>query len=136
MNINQLIFDENMEMYIFIEEIDSQICVSLSDGLYAYEEELTNEYRYKIVSFINATSKWYSKAVKAVLKRANQVYGVETAEQDIKLQKVFILFEQAEAPLFGLGFRTEFDIEHGVGLKINGNDFDIVEIGTADVAFC
>jgi len=27
-------------------------------------------------------------------------------------------FEQNECELFGLGFRTEFDIEHGCGIKI------------------
>ena len=52
--------------------------------------------------------------------------------------KIFILFEQNECELFGLGFRTEFDIEHGCGIKIKVEDgnYNIVEIGTADIAFC
>ena len=51
---------------------------------------------------------------------------------------IFILFEQDEPTLFGLSFRTEFDVEHGCGIKLKGNDqqFEIVEIGCADVAFC
>ena len=55
-----------------------------------------------------------------------------------KTIKIFILFEQNECELFGLGFRTEFDIEHGCGIKIKVEDgnYNIVEIGTADIAFC
>jgi hypothetical protein len=136
MNIGQLVFDENMEMYVDIEL--GRVRLVLSDGLYAYEEELTDVYKEKIVAFLDrpSISTWYKKAVQAIMDRGKQVYGIETMEKDLKLQSIFILFEQNEAPLFGLGFRTEFDIEHGCGLKISGEDFEVREVGTADVAFC
>lgn len=135
MNIDQIVFDEDMEMHVVIEMLNSNVRLVLSDGLYAFEEELSAEYKEKIVAFIKAASVWYQKAAQAVLSRGQQTYNLVAAE-DIKLQSIFILFEQNEPPLFGLSFRTEFDTEHGCGIKVGGDDFDIVAIGTADVAFC
>ena len=56
----------------------------------------------------------------------------------IELMAIFIRFEQDEPALFGLSYRTKFDVEHGCGIKLKGNNqqFEIVEIGCADVAFC
>ena len=63
---------------------------------------------------------------------------IEACMQDIELTHIFVLFEQNAEELFGLEFRVEFDIEHGCGIKIRINDgkYDIVEVGTGDVAFC
>lgn len=131
-----LSFDEHMETSFFFEAINGKICLVLSDGLNAYEEELTDEYKAKIINFIEHYSSWYGAAIQAVIDRSKQVYNTEAEKQDIQLVKIFILFEQNDAPLFGLSFRTGFDVEHGCGIKINGDSFDIIEIGAADVAFC
>ena len=136
MNITQLSFDENMEMKLFVEELGCDVRLVLSDGLYAYEEKLTPEYKEEIAAFINGVSVWYNKAVQAVLARGKQLYNTTATKHALKLQSIFILFEQNEAPLFGLSFRTEFDIEHGCGVKISGGSFDITEVRTAEVAFC
>ena len=87
---------------------------------------------------INNLSNWYNESVKAVLKRAEQIYDIEANDKDLQLMNIFILFEQNEDELYGLEFRTEFDIEHGCGLQIKGkdNNFEIVKIGTGDVSFC
>ena len=136
MKSEDIIFDENLEMYISPPELNDEVCLCLSDSLFASEEELTEEYKSKITDFINNLSKWYKKAVESVIKRAKQIYDIEAKDKDLQLMNIFILFEQNEDELYGLGFNTTFDIEHGCGLKIFGNNFEIVEIGTADVAFC
>lgn len=57
---------------------------------------------------------------------------------DIELMGIYILFEQNEYELFGLAFRLEFEIEHGCGIKIKINEgkYEIIEIGTGEVAYC
>jgi len=49
---------------------------------------------------------------------------------------IFVLYEQTEDELYGLGFRFNFEVEHGCGIKINTNNFEITEVCDADVAFC
>ena len=138
MKSNEIIFDENLEIYIFLTELNTEVCLSLSDSLLASEEELTEKYKSKIANFINNLSGWYNKAVEVILKRAKQIYGVAVNNKDLQLMNIFILFEQNEDELYGLEFRTEFDIEHGCGLQIKkkDNNFEIVKVGTGDVAFC
>jgi hypothetical protein len=94
MNTSQLVFDENMEMYVKIETLDSKVCLVLSDGLYAFEEELTDEYKEKIVAFINGISMWHQKVIKAVLDRGKEIYKIDATTNDLKLQSIFVLFEQ------------------------------------------
>ncbi|MFR3475318.1 MAG: hypothetical protein ACLTT9_12345, partial [Phocaeicola vulgatus] len=112
--------------------------LTLSDGLATSDEELTNEYKESIADFINEAQKWYNKSINTVLKYAKENYEIDAKPEDIELTHIFILFEQDEKELFGLEFRVEFDIEHGCGLKIKGseNNFEIIDIGTGDVAFC
>ena len=136
MKIEDIVFDENMEMYIFLPKLNKKVRLVLSDSLWAYEEKLSEEYKSKIVNFINNLPMWYNKAVESVIKYAKRIYGIETEEKDIRLMSIFILFEQSEDELYGLLFNTEFDIEHGGGLKILGSNFEITEIGEAEVAFC
>jgi hypothetical protein len=135
MKSNEIIFDENLEMYIFSKELNTEICISLSDSLSASEEELTEEYKNKIANFINNLSSWYNEAVESIVKRAEQIYAIEAKGKDLQLMNIFVLFEQNEDELYGLEFRTEFDVEHGCGLKIRGIDYKIIEIGTGEIAF-
>jgi len=136
MTIEQLVFDENMETYIKLPNMEKEVCLCVSDDLFAYEEEWTEEYKTTILDFVNSFSTWMSVANKAVLSYGKQTYNVEATEKDLRLMNVYILFEQNEPPLFGLQYRTEYDVEHGCGLKIKGNSFEITEIGCADVSFC
>jgi hypothetical protein len=137
MKSDEVVFDENLENYIFLKELNKEICLSLSDSLLTSEEELTEEYKNKIANFINNLPDWYSEAGETILKRAKQIYGIEANDKDLQLMNIIVLFEQNDKELFGLEYRVEFDIEHGCGLKIRGKDgnFEIVEIGTGDVAF-
>ena len=138
MKATEIIFNENLEMHVSLKGLDNKVCITLSDDLFASEEELTDEYKEKIVSFVNNLSEWYGLACSSVIAWAKNTYKIEAGMQDIELTHIFILFEQNAEDLFGLEFRVEFDIEHGCGIKIKINDgrYDIVEVGTGDVAFC
>lgn len=138
MKATEINFDENLEMYVLLQDLGNKVYITLSDSLFASEEELTDEYKEKIASFVNNLSEWYSLACSSVMAWAKDTYKIETCMQDIELTHIFVLFEQNAEELFGLEFRVEFDIEHGFGIKIGINDgkYAIVEVGTGDVAFC
>ena len=139
MKVCDLQFDEDLETSIFISALKKKVRLVLSDDLEASEQQLSEEYKQRIVQFLEEISIWYNKTIDAVKQYADDKYGIkDVSETDIELMAIFILFEQDEPTLFGLSFRTEFDVEHGCGIKLKGNDqqFEIVEIGCADVAFC
>lgn len=139
MKVCDLQFDEELETSIFLDALKKKVRIVLSDDLEASEQELTEEYKEKIVQFLEEISIWYDKTAVAVKQYADNKYSIkDISDSDIELMAIFILFEQDEPALFGLSYRTEFDVEHGCGIKLKGNNqqFEIVEIGCADVAFC
>ena len=139
MKVCDLQFDEDLETSIFLDALKKKVRIVLSDDLEASEQELTEEYKEKIVQFLEEISIWYNKTIDAVKQYADNKYSIkDISDSDIELMAIFILFEQDEPDLFGLSYRTKFDVEHGCGIKLKGNDqqFEIVEIGCADVAFC
>lgn len=139
MKVCDLQFDEDLETSIFLDALKKKVRIVLSDDLEASEQELTEEYKEKIVQFLEDISIWYNKTIDAVKQYADNKYSIkDISDSDIELMAIFILFEQDEPALFGLSYRTEFDVEHGCGIKLKGNNqqFEIVEIGRADVAFC
>lgn len=139
MKVCDLQFDGDLETSIFLDALKKKVRLVLSDDLEASEQELTEEYKEKIVQFLEEISIWYNKTIDAVKQYADNKYSIkDISDSDIELMAIFILFEQDEPALFGLSYRTEFDVEHGCGIKLKGNNqqFEIVEIGCADVAFC
>lgn len=139
MKVCDLQFDEDLETSVFISALKKKVRLVLSDDLEASEQELTEEYKQRIVQFLEEISIWYNKTIDAVKQYADGKYGIkDVSSNDIELMVIFILFEQDEPDLFGLSYRTKFDVEHGCGIKLKGNNqqFEIVEIGCADVAFC
>lgn len=139
MKVCDLQFDEDLETSVFISALKKKVRIVLSDDLEASEQELTEEYKEKIVQFLEEISIWYDKTTVAVKQYADNKYSIkDISDSDIELMAIFILFEQDEPALFGLSYRTEFDVEHGCGIKLKDNNqqFEIVEIGCADVAFC
>lgn len=139
MKVCDLQFDEDLETSIFLDALKKKVRIVLSDDLEASEQELTEEYKEKIVQFLEEISIWYNKTIDAVKQYADNKYSIkDISDSDIELMAIFIRFEQDEPALFGLSYRTEFDVEHGCGIKLKGNNqqFEIVEIGCADIAFC
>ena len=132
-------FGDELETSIFLNALKKKVRLVLSDDLEASEQELTIEYKEKILQFLEEVSIWYDKTTVAVKQYADNKYRVkDISDSDIELMAIFIRFEQDEPALFGLSYRTKFDMEHGCGIKLKGNNqqFEIVEIGCADVAFC
>lgn len=139
MKVCDLLFDEDLETSVFIDALKKKVRLVLSDDLEASEQQLSEEYKQKIVQFLEEISIWYNKTIDAVKQYADNKYSIkDISDYDIELMAIFIRFEQDEPALFGLSYRTEFDVEHGCGIKLKGNNqqFEIVEIGCADVAFC
>ena len=139
MKVCDLQFDEDLETSVFISALKKKVRLVLSDDLEASEQQLSEEYKQRIVQFLEEISIWYNKTIDAVKQYADNKYSTkDISDSDIELMAIFILFEQDEPALFGLSYRTEFDVEHGCGIKLKGNNqqFEIVEIGCADVAFC
>ncbi len=136
---NDIYFGDELETSIFLDALKKKVRIVLSDDLEASEQELTEEYKEKIVQFLEEISIWYNKTIDAVKQYADNKYSIkDISDSDIELMAIFILFEQDEPDLFGQSYRTKFDVEHGCGIKLKGNNqqFEIVEIGCADVAFC
>ena len=139
MKVCDLQFDEDLETSVFISALKKKVRLVLSDDLEASEQQLSEEYKQRIVQFLEEISIWYNKTIDAVKQYADNKYSIkDISDSDIELMAIFIRFEQDEPALFGLSYRTEFDVEHGCGIKMKGNDqqFKVVEIGCADVAFC
>ena len=139
MKVCDLQFDEDLETSVFISALKKKVRLVLSDDLEASEQQLSEEYKQRIVQFLGEISIWYNKTIDAVKQYADNKYSIkDISDYDIELMAIFIRFEQDEPALFGLSYRTEFDVEHGCGIKLKGNNqqFEIVEIGCADVAFC
>lgn len=137
MKATEIKFDSNFEMWIFSEYLNKEINLCILDDLEASEEELTDEYKEKIACFVNSIPQWYNAVCNSIVSWAKDTYKIDAHLQDIELMCIFILFEQNADELFGLGFRTEFDVEHGCGIKIkvNNGKYDIIEVGSYDVAF-
>ena len=139
MKVCDLQFDEDLETSVFISALKKKVRLVLSDDLEASEQQLSEEYKQRIVQFLEEISIWYNKTIDAVKQYADNKYSIkDISDYDIELMTIFIRFEQDEPDLFGLSYRTKFDVEHGCGIKLKGNgqQFEIVEIGCADVAFC
>mgnify|MGYP006960286148 FL=1 len=139
MKVCDLQFDEDLETSVFISALKKKVRLVLSDDLEASEQQLSEEYKQRIVQFLEEISIWYNKTIDAVKQYVDNKYSIkDISDYDIELMAIFIRFEQDEPALFGLSYRTEFDVEHGCGIKLKGNNqqFEIVEIGCADVAFC
>lgn len=137
MKASKIKFDDDLSMYIFIKYLNTEIGITLSDDLYASDEKLTLAYREKIAYFIDNISQWYNKACDVIIAWAKNIYNIDTDYNEMTLMRIYVLFEQSDHELFGLDFRVKFDIEHGCGIKIKGKNenYEIVEIGEADVAY-
>lgn len=133
--MENLQWNEEKEARIEFRGLHHKVRVVVLDDLYAYEEEWTKDYTQAIETFLNAFPLWNNIAMQAVLTYGQQQYNKVVQEKDVQLMAIFICFEQNGAPLFGLQYRTEYDIEHGCGIQIEGNTFTIVKVGQADTAF-
>jgi hypothetical protein len=130
MNPDDIVFDENYCLDdIKIDGQSDSVIVTISDGLDAADELLCNDYKKRIANFINSSGKWLPVARKVIIDEIGNDDGLE-------LITIFVLFEQnAKNSLFGLLFSLDADREHGRGMMLDGESFNIVKYGDASVAF-
>lgn len=137
MKATEINFNDDFEMRVLSEYLNKKIMLIISDDL-AAEEELTDEYKEKIADFVNSMPQWYRIACNSIIAWAKDTYKIDAHSQNIELTSIFVLFEQNADELLGVSFGVEFDVEHshGIKIKVSNNKYDIIEVGTGDVAFC
>jgi hypothetical protein len=135
MHIEDFILDKRFSIRgLTIPEQLDKFSIDLSDSLAAVEEVLLSSYKQVIVSFVNASSEWYPVAWDAVIQWGLKMY--KTRGEKFELVSIHVLFEQNDpTPVFGLEFNTDYDREHGCGVVMKGNFFEVIEVGEADKAY-
>lgn len=128
MNIDDIKFNDDLEMKLFIPEQKDSIRLVISDDLALSEEVITNKYKEKIINMVRTSAYWYDLAEKRIFSEISMMG---------QLMAIYLLSEQSSSDfIFGLLFRVEADVEHGRGMKISLEDMKIIEYGEADIAFC
>ncbi len=130
MQPQDIIFDENLMLSdVKIAEQQEPFFLALSDDLNLAEEIISNNFKNKIITFINNSSKWFEIA-------KNKIFTDTGNTEGLQLVTLHILSEQsADYIIFGLEFSLAFDREHGRGLQINAETYEIIDYGTADISF-
>jgi len=130
MKPSEIVFDKNYCMYgIVIDGQMDPVTLSISDELEAAYELLRDDYKDKIAGFVNSSGKWFPIACEKIISEVDNTDG-------LRLMTIYVLFEQSQSDsLFGLLFNLEFDREHGRGMMLNGESFEILKYGDASVAF-
>jgi hypothetical protein len=130
MNSNEIIFDENHCIYDVVlgEQIDP-IAIEISDSLKAANEILADDYKNRVANFVNSSKEWFPIALNKIKGEIDNISG-------LKLMTIYILYEQNQNDsIDGLLFNLDFDREHGRGMMLNGENFNILKYGDASVAF-
>jgi|SRR5678815_3873350 hypothetical protein len=122
-------FNAKLQMPVKIAQEQKPVLLEISDSLDAAEEKLRRPYKDKIAKFVDSSASWYPLAIEKIKE--------ETPDPGkTRLLQIFILSEQdADSMVFGLEYRIDADVEHGRGLKIDGETFEILEWGIGEVAF-
>ena len=90
MKVCDLQFDEDLETSVFISALKKKVRLVLSDDLEASEQQLSEEYKQKIVQFLEEISIWYNKTIDAVKQYADGKYGIkDVSNTDIELMAIF-----------------------------------------------
>ena len=130
MKTSEIIFNEKYCIYgIIINEQVNPIYLKISDELESAYELLQDDYKERIADFVNSSGKWFPIACEKIISEVDNADG-------LRLISIHVLFEQSQSDsLFGLMFSLDFDREHGRGMMLNGETFEILKYGDADVAF-
>ncbi|MEB7586135.1 hypothetical protein NGC36_12725 [Serratia rubidaea] len=117
--------DEGMVTQVVLEEFGSNEV----DIIYLESDEVDQQLEDS-VDFLrehqNEMSKSVTTAIKAYIK---DIYHSDST--GLELMKVYVFPGEHEE--FGLLFRWEGDVEHGVGARLTG--LNVVKVGSAEVAF-
>lgn len=121
-------FNSDLRMSLKIDQQPESVLLFLSDDLEASEQTLELPYKEKIAKFINASATWHPLAMDKIKKQDGD-------PGKARVTQIHVLSEQdADAITFGLLCRVEIDVEHGRGIKIDGETLQILKYGIGDVA--
>ena len=127
-NLEAIIFDDDLEMSVSIPEQEDSIRLILSDELALADEVMANDYKEKIVHMLGSSAYWYELAEKRIFSELSMMG---------QLMAIYLLSEQTSSDfIFGLLFRVDAEVEHGRGMKISLEGMTIFDYGDADRAFC
>lgn len=128
--MNDFEFDDYLEAQVKVPGAVSEVILALPEDLDLAEISLSQDYLNSIQDFINSADLWLPKAEGAIKAELS-------AEISLRLVRIYVLSDQDETEMiFGLSFWVSADIEHGRGMKMAMQDFNIVEYGLAELAFC
>ena len=122
MKKDDVVFDENYCIYnVGVQGQKDLVTLTILDDLTAADEVLRDDYKERIAQFVNSSDEWFSIALDAIKK------DVGDGDDGIKLMTVYVLFEQnSDRSIFGLLFNLDSDREHGKGMQLSGESFDIL----------
>ena len=113
-------------MLINIESFNMDLNDIFFDDDFSCEVQI----KEKMLTFLKTSNIWFKLAIQKIQNDTQDVSGLE-------LTNIFVLSEQDDDPItFGLSFNLDYDREHGRGMKILGDTFEIIEYGLADISFC
>lgn len=131
--MKDLEFDEKYTMDITISGQKDGVVLYLADTLLDSLKTLPNisdSLKSKISSVIAKSDIWLQNSI-------NRIKSEVKDECEVQLISIYILSEEnMDSLIFGLEFWLSTDEEHGRGMKLRSDTFEIIDYGLADVAFC
>ena len=131
--MKDLEFDEKYTMDITISGQKDGVVLYLADTLLDSLKTLPNisdSLKSKISSVIAKSDIWLQNSI-------NRIKSEVKDEGEVQLISIYILSEEnMDSLIFGLEFWLSTDEEHGRGMKLRSDTFEIIDYGLADVAFC
>lgn len=124
-------FDENYRSEILIPQQTETVNLYLMDYLDIIDDfpNFKNEQIKFIQDFLNKSNIWYPKII-------NYIYTQTNSTNQVSLLSIYVLSApENNNSIFGLEFSSEADAEHGIGIKIESKNMNILEYGSADLAF-
>lgn len=130
MKKEDLIFDErgDCDEVVLANQAELiSICMNID---YIEKEEIELIFKDVALNIINNSNLWYDKVINYVKK--------ETNSKEIEVACIYIHnFQKEGRYIFGLSFISGLEIyaEHGIGMNLTVDDYEILEFGDEEVSF-
>ncbi|MGM0123882.1 hypothetical protein IGI37_001256 [Enterococcus sp. AZ194] len=131
----ELLFDDDLELSFHFSKTGKNVRLNV-DTLETDETTLQLTYNEMIAKFINQQENWYDQVIASIISEQQDEFGMGMKSADFELLVIYVLPEEANSLIFGLQFHSVHDEEHGVGVKLVGDSFEVLSIGSAEEAFC
>ena len=130
MNKEDLIFDDKGYLYE-VPLTNQKELVDIAINIdYIEKKEIELIFKDVALKIINQSNLWYDKVINYVKK--------ETNSKEIEVACIYIHnFQKDGRYIFGLSFISGLEIyaEHGIGMNLTVDDYEILEFGDEEVSF-